>query len=114
VSPQSKPRPKRAPEVVEIDEGGVLVKHCDNIEEAERLARTFMAKEYDQRPNEVRLPAARVIWCRIIHCLPNSEGAQAEGWSWMYQSCKGPGRGIFRAVAFDCAFPHSSNPRWSA
>ena len=114
VSPQPQPKPKRAPEVVEIDDGGVLVKHCDSIEEAERVARSFVAKEQGIRPNEVQLPGARLIWCRIIHCLPNSEVAKSEGWTCMYQSCRGPGRGIFRAVAFDCAFPHVFTARWSA
>lgn len=108
-----KPRPKREPEVVETDEGGVLVKHCDNIEEAERVARRFLAEDLGRRPNEVRLPGARVIWCRIVHCLDNSHGS-AEGYTWMYQACREPGRGIFRAVAFDCAFPHVFTARWSA
>ncbi len=95
---------KREPVAVTVAEGGVLVKHTDDVALASRLARLALAADYYDDCEAVYLHkpdlgCARVIWCRIGGVLPGSLG-EGEGWSWQYHYADGPGRGAFRAVEF--------------
>lgn len=96
----------RAPEVVMLAEGEVLVKHTHDLELAERLARALLAEENlppDERTPEAltafRLGKSIVGHFRVVPCLPGSYG-ESEGWSWELHKAPGPGRGAFPAVEF--------------
>ena len=93
---------KREPEAIYLAEGGVLVKHTHDVEQAEQLARKAIAEENGLLPEEaaaVKVGTARAMWARIIPCLPNSYGA-AEGWAWEYRPAQEGAPGAFRAVEF--------------
>lgn len=105
---------KREPEPVALAEGGVLVKHCDDVALAERLARSFAARENDVCPGDIHHKRGRRMSVRIMGALPGSL-AEAEGWAWEYRETS-PGRGAFRAVEFlpglpaDDAAPRCDHP----
>lgn len=96
---------KRAPEAVYLAEGSVLVKHTHDLELADRLAREAIveAELFGEATEEERgailLGTPRPGWVRIIHCLPNSWGAD-EGWSWTYERDRQGKPGVFPAVEF--------------
>lgn len=97
---------KREPVAVTLAEGGVLVKHTDDVDLADRLARELLITDQDIDRDELTeqeyaglLPTGRPIWCRILGRLPGSL-AEAEGWAWEYRHVSGPGRGVFQAVEY--------------
>lgn len=93
---------KQVPIAVSVGDG-VLIKHCDDLPFARDLARAQLWSDAggrdDDDPDDYDPEEGQLIWCRILHALPNSWAAR-EGYTWHYEQVDGPSRGVFRAVVF--------------